>query len=153
MTQLITPISESDLSRVDVFPLDSNIKGRVLSSSKTFMFGTCWTEYYMSLSSSIDWCPYYQRSRVSAVYTSAPFKCYRYVGLRTWRLLSSANASYAFVTLLAFLIRYRHHHYYSWWRNGGLWWGWRTSDIGSIKISSRCRCRSIRECLHCWRWK
>ena len=35
MTQLITSISESDLSRVDVFPLDSNIKGRVLSSSKT----------------------------------------------------------------------------------------------------------------------
>ena len=35
MTQLITPISESDLSRVDVFPLDSNIKGRVLSAGKT----------------------------------------------------------------------------------------------------------------------
>ena len=35
MTQLITPLSESDLSRVDVYPLDSNIKGRVLSSGKT----------------------------------------------------------------------------------------------------------------------
>ena len=35
MTQLITPISESDLSRVDVFPLDSNIVGRVLSAGKT----------------------------------------------------------------------------------------------------------------------
>ena len=35
MTQLITPISESDLSRVDVFPLDSNIEDRVLSSGKT----------------------------------------------------------------------------------------------------------------------
>ena len=35
MTQLITPISENDLSRVDVFPLDRNIEGRVLSSGKT----------------------------------------------------------------------------------------------------------------------
>ena len=35
MTQLIIPTSESDLSRVDVFPLDSNIKGRVLSAGKT----------------------------------------------------------------------------------------------------------------------
>ena len=35
MTQLITPTPESDLSRVDVFPLDSNIKGRVLSAGKT----------------------------------------------------------------------------------------------------------------------
>jgi hypothetical protein len=35
MTQLITPISESDLSRVDVFPLDRYIEGRVLSSGKT----------------------------------------------------------------------------------------------------------------------
>jgi hypothetical protein len=35
MTQLITPIPESDLSLVDVFPLDSNIKGRVLLSGKT----------------------------------------------------------------------------------------------------------------------
>ena len=35
MTQLITPLSESDLSRVGVYPLDSNIKGRVLSSGKT----------------------------------------------------------------------------------------------------------------------
>ena len=35
MTQLITPITESDLSRVDVFPLDNHIEGRVLSSGKT----------------------------------------------------------------------------------------------------------------------
>ena len=35
MTQLITPTSVSDLSRVDVFPLDSNIKGRVLSAGKS----------------------------------------------------------------------------------------------------------------------
>ena len=35
MTQLITPFSESDLSRVDVFPVDSNIESRVLSSGKT----------------------------------------------------------------------------------------------------------------------
>ena len=35
MTQLITPLSESDLSRFDLFPLDSNIKGRVLSAGET----------------------------------------------------------------------------------------------------------------------
>ena len=41
-----------------------------------------------------------------------PFKCYRYVGLKTWLLLSSANVSN--VTLLAFLIRWKCHLYYSW---------------------------------------
>jgi hypothetical protein len=35
MTQVVTSIPESDLSRVDIFPLDSNIKGRVLLSGKT----------------------------------------------------------------------------------------------------------------------
>ena len=35
MTQLITPISKSDLSRVDLFPLDSNIEGRELSAGKS----------------------------------------------------------------------------------------------------------------------
>jgi hypothetical protein len=35
MTQLVTSNPKSDLSRVDTFPLDSDIKVRVLSSGKT----------------------------------------------------------------------------------------------------------------------
>ena len=35
MTQLATSMTESDLSRVDVFPLDSSIEGRVLPSGMT----------------------------------------------------------------------------------------------------------------------
>ena len=35
MTQLATSMTESDLSRVDLFPLDSNIEGRALSAGKS----------------------------------------------------------------------------------------------------------------------
>jgi hypothetical protein len=103
VTQLITTFLEGDLSLADGFSLDSDTKGRVLSSGKTLSVthGEAGTPCLRQVA-LID--AFITRRVGVAEYTTTPFACYRCAGHKTWWYSFPANASH--VTPLAVIIRY-----------------------------------------------